>query len=443
MRGSIGAVILAALTTTFFCLVARNRYRRLAVHLNKDPSNLIHHDSRYSLNLELDSRAIAIDSHYLYKQSRYYYGQVKVVDRSELLRHRRLSERQLIDQQYLDPRTVTQRNQSPMGSQKYKVNPLIKPNGYPWHRWSPTSDGSYPLNVHKFVAILAKLGRGENELGTLHPKDYVSNDSLLTPNTVRLYGPVQTFIIRNGKVLRPKGGTGAFVSLVQHAIDKAKEYVNVEPSLKLLTEGDFPLIYDPNDYPWCGDDFVPVFRLNAIKSTQCMHSWPVLSLTYFNEASNIQLLESSYQWDKLMDQWDRNYPWDSKIPKVVWRGRMTGYTHEDGEKPRKKLVEYVNDYSDIMDIQVSSRSNLIDQDDFQKYIAVLDIDGNAWSARFAKLLCYNSVVIKVSFALLEQLHFFLFRVVYNIKYSSIFFRWSLPMLGTGTKKLILGYITCL
>jgi Glycosyl transferase family 90 len=34
-------------------------------------------------------------------------------------------------------------------------------------------------------------------------------------------------------------------------------------------------------------------------------------------------------------------------------------------------------------------------EDFQKYIAILDMDGNSWSSRFGTLLCYNSVVIKV------------------------------------------------
>ena len=435
MRGPFSGVILVVSLTTTLFLLARNRHRRLTVHREITHFNLAHRDSSDSLNFGLDDRIIA-SGRDVYKQSGSYYNQVKVVDRSELLKHRRLSERQLIHQQYLDPRTVAQRNHPLLSSQVFKINPLIKPDGYPWQRWSPASDGSYPLNVKKFVAILAKLGRGQNELGTLHPKDYVSNNSLLTPNTIRFYGPVQTFIIRNGEVLRPKGGTGAFVSLVQHAVNKAKEYVNVEPGLKLLTEGDFPLIYDPNDYPWCGDDYVPVFRLNAIRSTQCMHSWPVLSLTYFNEASNIQLLDSPYQWEKLMNEWDQSYPWNSKIPKVVWRGRLTGYTYEDREKPRIRLIEYANPYSDIMDIQVSTRSNLIDQDDFQKYIAVLDIDGNAWSARFAKLLCYNSVVIKVSHRIAETNSYPL------ISYNALLylFRWNLLMLGTGTKKLILGYI---
>lgn len=34
-------------------------------------------------------------------------------------------------------------------------------------------------------------------------------------------------------------------------------------------------------------------------------------------------------------------------------------------------------------------------DGFQQYIAILDMDGNSWSARFGKMLCFNSVAIKV------------------------------------------------
>jgi hypothetical protein len=34
-------------------------------------------------------------------------------------------------------------------------------------------------------------------------------------------------------------------------------------------------------------------------------------------------------------------------------------------------------------------------DDFQKYRAVIDVDGNSWSERFPRLLCRNSVVVKL------------------------------------------------
>jgi hypothetical protein len=34
-------------------------------------------------------------------------------------------------------------------------------------------------------------------------------------------------------------------------------------------------------------------------------------------------------------------------------------------------------------------------DDFQKYRAIIDVDGHSWSSRFGKLLCYSSIVLKV------------------------------------------------
>ena len=33
--------------------------------------------------------------------------------------------------------------------------------------------------------------------------------------------------------------------------------------------------------------------------------------------------------------------------------------------------------------------------DFQKYRAIIDVDGESWSSRFGELLCYSSVVLKI------------------------------------------------
>ena len=45
--------------------------------------------------------------------------------------------------------------------------------------------------------------------------------------------------------------------------------------------------------------------------------------------------------------------------------------------------------------QTTILTDRMEFDDQMKYKAILDIDGNNWSARFPKLLCSNSVVIKV------------------------------------------------
>jgi hypothetical protein len=205
-----------------------------------------------------------------------------------------------------------------------------------------------------------------------------------------------------------------FVTFVQRAVEMAVSLSSTSPRMRLLSEGDLPLMFDANDYPWCGDDLVPVFRLNAIARSSgggggggagrvprggvaaCEHAWPAMSLTYFSDPTNVQLAESPYEWDGMMAGWDATYgAFDDKISKLVWRGRITGYTYRDGERPRQNLIRYSRDFLDIMDVKPSTKKSLIKQDDFQMYKAILDIDGNAWSARLGKLLCYNSVVIKV------------------------------------------------
>jgi len=299
---------------------------------------------------------------------------------------------------YIDPQTTKSRLPNPLTADDYKIDPLVKPDGYPWHRWANTMQqqpDSYPLNTKKYVNILARLGNGENRLGDVSPQNYTQNGVPIDENTVRMHGMVRPYIIRGGTVLRPEGRTGMFVTLVERAVELADTMKEQDKRMKALVEGELPMIFDANDYAWCGDDLVPIFRLNAIRSRKCMHSWPVMSLTYFNDPTNFQLAESPYQWDGLMTEWDETYPWEKKIDKVVWRGRITGYTYKDGERPRQKLVQYAREYLDVMDIKPSTAKSKMPQDDFQKYKAILDIDGNAWSARLGKLLCYNSVVIKV------------------------------------------------
>ena len=301
---------------------------------------------------------------------------------------------------YSDPRTTAQRKAMPLDANAYKLNPLAKPDGYPWHRWAKSTTSPvdhYPLNATKFIHVLSQLGQGHDTLGTVTPNNYTVGGVKLTPDTIRLGPHVRPYIIKDGTVLRPEGRTGMFVTLVQQAVELAATLVDESPRMKILTKGSqpIPLIFDSNDYPWCGDDLVPIFRLNAIKERDCKHSWPVMSLTYFQDPTNIQLAESPYQWDTIMEGYDTQYPWERKMNKVVWRGRITGYTYPDGERPRQELVRYSRDHLDIMDIKPSTKKSKMDQDDFQKYKAILDIDGNAWSARLGKLMCYNSVVIKV------------------------------------------------
>ena len=138
--------------------------------------------------------------------------------------------------------------------------------------------------------------------------------------------------------------------------------------------------------------------------------------------------ENETCWDsKLASNW-RKYPWSSKKNKAVWRGSTTYPPSFMGAKlnetPRGKLVQMGMKNPDLIDSafvnfvqffkdkkdELRNQTNVaIKRMPFEKqmtYRAIIDIDGNNWSSRFASLLCTNSVVIKVR-ALSLTLIFFL------------------------------------
>ncbi len=53
----------------------------------------------------------------------------------------------------------------------------------------------------------------------------------------------------------------------------------------------------------------------------------------------------------------------------------------------------------------------------KSFVAIIDIDGNNWSARFNELLCMNSVVIKIEPIFVEQFYEELFPMVHYVPAS--------------------------
>ncbi len=112
----------------------------------------------------------------------------------------------------------------------------------------------------------------------------------------------------------------------------------------------------------------------------------------------------------------QKYPWSTKLRQAVWRGAATGYAPNGwASLPRAQFVNYSLRYPDLFDAafvdsaqfhslypeehfklrNFSRFADRIEMNDYQKYRAVVDIDGNSWSTRFGQLLCMNTVVIKV------------------------------------------------
>ncbi len=119
-------------------------------------------------------------------------------------------------------------------------------------------------------------------------------------------------------------------------------------------------------------------------------------------------------WKTTFRRNEKLYPWSKKINKAVWRGSTTSNKGMHGhlellETPRGMLVNkgINNSLLDVgfhkmvgkyehAPIDRNLLKNPIPLEKMMTHKAIIDIDGNNWSARFNTLLCYNSVVIKIA-----------------------------------------------
>jgi Glycosyl transferase family 90/Stf0 sulphotransferase len=158
---------------------------------------------------------------------------------------------------------------------------------------------------------------------------------------------------------------------------------------------------------------IPLFTTCAM--TTCNNSFPM--------PSYMTIIDSQIDatnWYRMFLEFDKKYKWEDKIRQVVWRG---GLSENDPKRvyesqrwrfcklvtslPAGKEKDMFNvgltNIPDFLTAQIDINASIVGgivdgispMNDFQKYIAVLDFDGNSWSSRFGTMLCYNSVAIKV------------------------------------------------
>lgn len=159
---------------------------------------------------------------------------------------------------------------------------------------------------------------------------------------------------------------------------------------------------------------IPLFTVCAALS--CHYGFPIPNYKTFQDSQS-----DPQKWASIMVDFNQTYPWESKIRKVVWRGGLTGAL-QSYTSPRARIGIFAATHSkDLFDMGIVSIPdrharvkidlarlgglvNKMPMQDFQRYRAILDIDGNSWSSRFGKLLCYNSVIIKVEPKLVDYFH---------------------------------------
>jgi hypothetical protein len=180
----------------------------------------------------------------------------------------------------------------------------------------------------------------------------------------------------------------------------------------VLENGGFPF------FGWYGD-FKHCAYLNFEKSV----SIPVLTNSATLGCGDAVPIPSYQQvfdartdrYTGMFREYKSKYTFDSKIRKVVWRGALsTNDVAHAFTSIRWRLCETVHQSgSEMFDVGLTkipkhnqrATANLTQVGDlaptispmaeFQRYWAILDMDGNSWSSRFGSLLCFNSVVIKV------------------------------------------------
>lgn len=153
---------------------------------------------------------------------------------------------------------------------------------------------------------------------------------------------------------------------------------------------------------------IPLFTF-GITALNCWNGFPIASYKMVRDAKR-----TPADWDVEFEKRDKRFPWHRKVPKVVWRGSLSDVKAAvKGETPRSKMVAMANtglNETSLFDVGFTNRNHfkilhnasLVPIKDpirpftkLQQYMAILDIDGNAWSSRFPTQLCLNSVTLKV------------------------------------------------
>ena len=132
---------------------------------------------------------------------------------------------------------------------------------------------------------------------------------------------------------------------------------------------------------------LPVFTM-AIKKS-CLKGFPIPTYLGIRNSK-----DNSSAWDDYMKTANDTYPWSSKKSAAVWRGSATG---KKGWNERKWLHYFSISHNSTIDAKIANKNieTFMDFEDFQNYKAIIDLDGFSWSGRFHRLLCMNSVVIKI------------------------------------------------
>lgn len=299
-----------------------------------------------------------------------------------------------------------------------------QPNGYPWN---------------------AVVGPQHQNFSLLWER-VMQPDLPLMPQVGKLDPPLYAifkgkfFVWKGHKSRRNHFRVSFYEQLILESLNLAKRAVRflqtsnrsaiIDSRILDLVTQPIPFFVDFGDFRKCWDKTYPIFTYAtfpdatiAVVDGEEQLCIPIGIPGYHGNPRSQQ--ESS--WDATFEMQNKNYAWHTKIDAAIWRGSTTGngyLVHGDWttnseiiitgnwrDLPRVQFVNYSHTSQNInagfylivqrnsTEVEEIKNSGLmkdaISLQDFQKYKAIIDIDGNSWSSRFGSLLCMNSVVLKI------------------------------------------------
>ena len=244
-------------------------------------------------------------------------------------------------------------------------------------------------------------------------------EEIISSNEVgNLTAKFAAILIRDGKVYCRSSHT-ELLSRGRHLVQMLQQGLRTQQQDQNGNSFDYdlPIILKHDDSSGCN----PATNIDAYKFPRL--TWAVPMNNTANQWCNVVGVPSYKTWKNLNKQvsWDsvfkhnaKLYPWSDKMKRAVWRGSTTSNKGIYGdleldETPRGILVNLGinNSLFDVgfhkvvgkckqMKHRTERRKAAIPLEEMMKYKAIIDIDGNNWSARFNTLLCFNSVVVKVT-----------------------------------------------
>jgi hypothetical protein len=159
----------------------------------------------------------------------------------------------------------------------------------------------------------------------------------------------------------------------------------------------------------------------------CQHAFPLPTYQTISDS-----LPSEKDWDRRFQNQNKLYgsassssnsTHQNKVAKCIWRGSLSNNLGPDGDYQQMTrwrlarlsyeqaqlhgnesvldagLVWIPNKHRNIGPLNLTVigglKKAIKPMTEFQRYVGIIDVDGNSWSSRFGTLLCYNSVVLKV------------------------------------------------